>query len=52
MFSQLLEPPVMSSQVLKCPKDSNLTTIGLPKRKKANIIPFLNMPFQNKQTKF
>jgi hypothetical protein len=33
------------------PKGSNLTTIGLPKRKKANIIPFLNMPFQNKQTK-
>jgi hypothetical protein len=33
------------------PKGSNLTTIGLPKRKKANIIPFLNMPFQNKQKK-
>jgi hypothetical protein len=32
------------------PKGSNLTTIGLPKRKKANI-PFLNKPFQNKQKK-
>jgi hypothetical protein len=33
------------------PKGCNLTAIGLPKRKKANIIPFLNMPFQNKQKK-
>jgi hypothetical protein len=33
------------------PKGSNPTTIGPPKRKKANITPLSNMPFQNKQKK-